>query len=48
MSASFSDFRLGRDLHDFLAHRCSKEFLLLYLEHAPEILDQICEPGPLP
>jgi hypothetical protein len=30
---------------DFLASRCSKEFLLFYLEKNPELLDRVAEPG---
>jgi hypothetical protein len=34
-----------RALQDFLARRCSKEFLLLYLEQNPGLLDQVAVPG---
>jgi energy-coupling factor transporter ATP-binding protein EcfA2 len=34
-----------RALYLFLAYRCSKEFLELYIEATPEILSRICEPG---
>lgn len=30
---------------DFLARRCSKEFLLFYVEKHPELLDRVAEPG---
>jgi len=32
-------------LHSFLSRRCSKEFLALYLQTNPELLDQACHPG---
>jgi hypothetical protein len=32
-------------LRHFLASRCSKEFLALYLEQDPELLDRVSEPG---
>ncbi len=32
-------------LQGFLAGRCSKEFLLLYLEENPDLLDKVSEPG---
>jgi len=32
-------------LQRFLSHRCSKEFLAVYLEKNPEVLDQVAEPG---
>lgn len=32
-------------LHRFLASRCSKEFLALFLEQAPEILERVSKPG---
>lgn len=32
-------------LQGFLARRCSKEFLSLYLQHNPSLLDQVSEPG---
>lgn len=34
-----------RDLQGFLARRCSKDFLSLYLSHNPAILDQVASPG---
>ena len=34
-----------RTLYRFLSNRCSKEFLVMYLEQAPDILDCIAEPG---
>ena len=41
-----SDFLLDLQsqwkLQGFLAHRCSKEFLSLFLEHNPELLDHLC------
>lgn len=44
-SAWLSTFGAKRDLQGFLAHRCSKEFLSLYLQANPELLDQVAEPG---
>ncbi len=44
-SAWLSRFGAKRDLQDFLAHRCSKEFLSLYLAHNPGLLDQVSQPG---
>lgn len=32
-------------LHRFLASRCSKEFLALFLEQSPEILERVSKPG---
>jgi hypothetical protein len=32
-------------VHEFLARRCSKGFLSLYLEKNPDILDEVSEPG---
>ena len=40
-----SFFEVKRALHGFLSHRCSREFLSLYLEHDPEILDKVSHPG---
>jgi hypothetical protein len=40
-----SMFGAKRDLQGFLARRCSKEFLSLYLEYNPGLLDQVAEPG---
>ena len=44
-SAWLSTFGAKRDLQGFLARRCSKEFLSLYLHHNPGMLDQVAEPG---
>lgn len=44
-SAWLSTFGAKRDLQGFLARRCSKEFLSLYLEHNPGLLDEVAEPG---
>jgi hypothetical protein len=33
------------ELQRFLARRCSKEFLSLYLENNPDLLDKVSEPG---
>lgn len=32
-------------LHSFLTRRCSKEFLALYLQTNPELVDKVCRPG---
>lgn len=40
-----SSWGARRTLYRFLASRCSKEFLSLYLEHDPDILDRVSEPG---
>jgi hypothetical protein len=32
-------------LHSFLTRRCSKEFLILYLQTNPELIDNVCSPG---
>lgn len=40
-----SIFGAKRDLQGFLARRCSKEFLSLYLIENPDLLDQVSEPG---
>jgi len=40
-----SSWGAKRSLYRFLANRCSKEFLTLYIEQDPEILDLISEPG---
>ncbi len=34
-----------RDLLDFLSRRCSMEFLALYVQSHPALLDQVAEPG---
>jgi hypothetical protein len=34
-----------RDLQDFLSRRCSKEFLSLYLQGNPTLLDDVAKPG---
>jgi hypothetical protein len=44
-AAWLSTFGAKRDLQGFLARRCSKEFLTLYLEDHPELLDQVSKPG---
>lgn len=44
-SAWLATFGAKRDLQGFLARRCSKEFLSLYLRHNPGLLDQVSEPG---
>jgi energy-coupling factor transporter ATP-binding protein EcfA2 len=44
-SSWLSTFGARRDLQGFLALRCSKEFLSLYLEGNPGLLDQVAEPG---
>lgn len=44
-SVWLSAFNARRDLQGFLAQRCSKEFLTLYVEKHPEILAKVSEPG---
>lgn len=44
-SAYYSSWKAARLLQVFLATRCSKEFLKLYLAKNPEILDTISKPG---
>ncbi|MEN6375060.1 MAG: hypothetical protein ABFD75_09810 [Smithella sp.] len=44
-SALLSSFGAKWDMQGFLARRCSKEFLSLYLQHNPSLLDQVAEPG---
>lgn len=44
-SALLSTFGARRDLQGFLARRCSKDFLSLFLQRNPGLLDQISEPG---
>lgn len=34
-----------RSLHAFLTRRCSKEFLALYLQENPGLVDKVCDPG---
>jgi energy-coupling factor transporter ATP-binding protein EcfA2 len=40
-----SSWRSRWILHRFLANRCSKEFLALFLEQSPEILECVSKPG---
>jgi len=40
-----SSWGAKRALYQFLARRCSKEFLDLYLEEDPDILNRVSEPG---
>lgn len=44
-SSWLSTFGAKRHLQGFLANRCSKEFLSLYLQGNPGLLDQVAEPG---
>ena len=44
-STWLSTFGAKWDLQGFLARRCSKEFLSLYLQGNPGLLDQVAEPG---
>jgi len=44
-SAWLSAWGAKRALQGFLSRRCSKEFVSLYLEHDPDILDRVSEPG---
>jgi hypothetical protein len=41
----FSSWGAKLTLYRFLASRCSKEFLALYLEQDPDILNRVSEPG---
>jgi hypothetical protein len=41
-----SSWGARRTLYRFLASRCSKEFLALYLEQDPDILKRVSEPSP--
>ena len=40
-----SSWRARWTLYRFLASRCSKEFLAMYLEQVPDILKRVSEPG---
>ena len=44
-SAWLSTWGAKRALQGFLSRRCSKEFVSLYLEHHPDLLDRVSEPG---
>jgi hypothetical protein len=44
-SASLSTFGARWDVQIFLARRCSMEFLAFYLEHNPDLLEKVSEPG---
>jgi hypothetical protein len=44
-SAWLSTFDARRHLQGFLARRCSKEFLTLYLNKHPQLLAKVSEPG---
>jgi len=44
-SAWLSTFGAKRALQGFLARRCAKEFLSLYLQDNPSLLNQVSEPG---
>jgi len=44
-AAWLSAFSARWDLQGFLARRCSKEFLSLYLKHNPSLLEQVAKPG---
>lgn len=44
-SAWLSAFGAKRDLQGFLARRCAKEFLSLYLQRNAGLLDQVSQPG---
>ena len=44
-SAFLSVFGVRGALHSFLASRCSKEFISLYLEHDPKLYYEISHPG---
>ena len=40
-----SAFGAKREVQRFLAHRCTKEFISLYLQRNPDLLDQVSQPG---
>lgn len=40
-----SSWRARRELYQFLASRCSKEFLTLYIEQDQDILERVSKPG---
>ena len=44
-SAWLSTWGANWALQGFLSRRCSKEFVSLYLEHHPDLLDRVSEPG---
>lgn len=44
-SPSLSVWGMRRALQGFLARRCSKDFLSVYLQHHPELLVDVSEPG---
>ena len=44
-SSFLSVFGARGNLHSFLTYRCSREFLNLYLEHDPEVLNKVSHPG---
>ena len=44
-SPMLSQFQARESLQRFLSSRCSQEFLSLYTQHNPGLLDQISEPG---
>ncbi len=44
-SATLSTFQARSDLQGFLARRCSKDFLALYLERHPALLELVSNPG---
>lgn len=44
-SAWLSTWGAKRDLQGFLSHRCSKDFVSLYLDNHPDLLDRVSEPG---
>jgi hypothetical protein len=44
-SAWLSAFAAERALQGFLARRCTKEFLSLFLHRNPNLLDQVSQPG---
>lgn len=42
---TYSTWYARRRVYDFLASRCSKEFLEAYIEEHPEVLDRVATPG---
>lgn len=44
-SAFLASWYSGRRVDDFLSSRCSKEFLALYIQRHPEVLNRVSRPG---
>jgi hypothetical protein len=41
----FADWRIERQVRHFLAFRCSKDFLTVYLKWHPQVLQHVSDPG---